>query len=162
MSTKETIMNRIRDLGVAHEYHEHAAAHTMEDCLALPYAAPDVTFCKNLLLCNTAQTAFSLYVTLPDKPFRTSEVSKRLGSSRLSFAPADCLPRMLHLESGSLSPLGLWFDESRRIRLAFDRDVQQPGRIAFHPCDNTATVLFRQEDFWQQVVPALGHEPLFI
>ena len=162
MSTKETIMNRIRALDVAHEYHEHAAAHTMEDCLALPYAAPDVTFCKNLLLCNTAQTTFFLYVTLPDKPFRTSEVSKRLGSSRLSFAPADCLPRMLHLESGSLSPLGLWVDTEQRIRLAFDRDVQQPGRIAFHPCDNTATVLFRQEDFWQQVVPALGHEPLFI
>ena len=155
-------MAQLRALNIPHEYHEHAPAHTMADCLALPYAAPDVTFCKNLLLCNTAKTTFYLYVTLPDKPFRTGDVSKRLGSSRLSFAPADCLPEMLRLESGSLSPLGLWFDPEQRIRLAFDREVQRPGRIAFHPCDNTATVLFRQEDFWQQVVPALGHEPLFI
>lgn len=162
MSTKETIMAHIHALNIPCEYHEHAPACTMEDCLALPYAAEDVTFCKNLLLCNTAGTAFYLYVTLPDKPFRTSDVSKRLGSSRLSFAPADCLPRMLHLESGSLSPLGLWFDEARQIQLAFDRDVQREGRIAFHPCDNTATVLFRQEDFWQAVVPALGHEAAFI
>ena len=162
MTTKAIIMEKIRALGVPFEYHEHAAACTMADCLALPYAAPDVCFCKNLLLCNTPKTAFYLYVTLPDKAFRTGDVSKRLGSSRLSFAPAECLHDMLRLESGSLSPLGLWFDEKRRIRLAFDKDVQRSGRIAFHPCDNTATVLFEQEVFWQQVVPALGHEPIFI
>lgn len=162
MSTKNTIMEKIRALNIPHEYHEHAAAHTMEDCLALPYAAPDVTFCKNLLLCNTPKTAFFLYVTVPDKAFRTGDVSKRLGSSRLSFAPSECLMDMLHLESGSLSPLGLWFDEEQRIRLAFDKDVQRAGRIAFHPCDNTATVLFDQQVFWEQVVPALEHEPLFI
>ena len=162
MTTKEIIMGHIRTLGVPFEYHEHAVAHTMADCVALPYAAPDVCFCKNLLLCNTPRTAFFLYVTLPDKPFRTGDVSKRLGSSRLSFAPAECLQDMLRLESGSLSPLGLWFDEERRIRLAFDRDVQLEGRIAFHPCDNTATVLFDQRVFWEQVVPALGHEAVFI
>ena len=162
MSTKEEIMTRVRALGVPHEYHEHAPAHTMEDCLALPYAAPDVTFCKNLLLCNTAKTAFYLYVTVPDKPFRTGDVSKRLGSSRLSFAPAECLREMLRLEPGSLSPLGLWFDGAQQIRIAFDRDVQRKGRIAFHPCDNSATVLFAQDDFWQTVVPALQHEPVFI
>ena len=162
MSTKEIIMSRIRELNIPHEYHEHAAAHTMEDCLALPYATPDVTFCKNLLLCNTPKTAFFLYVTVPDKPFRTGDISKRLGSSRLSFAPSECLMDMLHLQSGSLSPLGLWFDGEQRIRLAFDKDVQREGRIAFHPCDNTATVLFGQQVFWEQVVPALEHEPLFI
>ena len=162
MNTKETIMARVRALGVAHEYYEHAPAHTMADCLALPYAAPDVTFCKNLLLCNTPKTAFYLYVTVPDKPFRTGDISKRLGSSRLSFAPSECLMDMLHLQSGSLSPLGLWFDGAQRIRLAFDKDVQREGRIAFHPCDNTATVLFDQQVFWEQVVPALEHEPIFI
>ena len=162
MNTKETIMARVRALGIAHEYYEHAPAHTMADCLALPYAAPDVTFCKNLLLCNTPKTAFFLYVTVPDKPFRTGDISKRLGSSRLSFAPSECLMDMLHLQSGSLSPLGLWFDGEQRIRLAFDKDVQREGRIAFHPCDNTATVLFDQQVFWEQVVPALCHEPVFI
>ena len=162
MSTKETIMARIHALNIPHEYYEHAAAHTMADCLALPYAAPDVTFCKNLLLCNTPKTAFFLYVTDPNKPFRTGDVSKRLGSSRLSFAPPECLPEMLHLESGSLSPLGLWFDGEQRIRLAFDKDVMREGRIAFHPCDNTATVVFEQQVFWAQVVSALEHEAIFI
>ena len=162
MSVKNTIMERLRSLNIPHEYHEHPAAPTMADCLALPYAGSDVTFCKNLLLCNTPKTAFFLYVTDPDKPFRTGDVSKRLGSSRLSFAPPECLPEMLHLQPGSLSPLGLWFDTEQRIRLAFDKDVMRDGRIAFHPCDNTATVLFEQRVFWEQVVPNLAHETVFI
>lgn len=162
MTTREAIMTRVRALSVPHEYHEHVPAHTMEDCLALPYAAQDVTFCKNILLCNRQQTSFYLYVTLPDKPFRTADVSKRIGVSRLSFAPAECLPAMLHLESGSLSPLGLWFDEENHIRLVLDGEIRREGRIAFHPCDNAATVLFAQEDFWQTVIPALAHEPLIL
>ena len=162
MSNKRNVIERLRALDIPCEVHEHQAAPTMEDCLALSYAAPDVTFCKNLLLCNTPKTAFYLYVTVPDKPFRTGDVSKRLGSSRLSFAPTECLHDMLRLEPGSLSPLGLWFDTEQRIRLAFDKDVMQEGRIAFHPCDNTATVLFDQRVFFEQVVPALAHEPIFI
>ena len=162
MSDKAKVMERLRLLNIPHEYAEHPPARTMADCLALPFAAPDVTFCKNILLCNRQQTAFYLYVTPPEKPFRTADTSKALGSSRLSFAPAECLPRMLGLESGSLSPLGLWFDVEHRIRLVLDRDIRREGRIAFHPCDNTATVLFRQEVFFGLVVPALDHPPVWL
>ena len=88
--------------------------------------------------------------------------SKQIGSSRLSFAPAECLPQMLHLESGSLSPLGLWFDGEKRVQLVFDRAVRREGKIAFHPCDNTATCVFEQDVFWDQVVPALGHDPVWL
>ncbi len=156
MNTKETILARLAALDIPHEVHEHAPAPAMADCLAQPFMTPDVTFCKNLLLTPANRAAYYLYVTLPDKPFRTGEVSKRIGSSRLSFAPAECLPEMLRLQSGSLSPLGLWFDGERRITLVIDREVQREGRIAFHPCDNTATVLFDQQVFFGRVLPALG------
>ena len=162
MSNKAKVMERLQCLRIPCEYHEHEPAWTMEDCLALPFATPDVTFCKNMLLCNRQKTAFYLYVTPPDKPFRTADTSKALGSSRLSFAPAECLPQMLQLESGSLSPLGLWFDAEKRIQLVFDREIRREGRIAFHPCDNTATVLFDQATFFEQVVPSLGHPALWL
>ena len=148
-------------LGIPYIRFEHDATATMEDCAAVGKALHG-TICKNLFLCNRQQTAFYLYVTLPDKPFRTADTSKLLHSSRLSFAPSECLPTMLGLESGSLSPLGLWFDEEKRIQLVFDHDVKREGRIAFHPCDNTATVVFAQEVFWTQVVPTLGHEPIWL
>ncbi len=162
MNTKEIILTRLADMHIPHEAYAHAPAHTMADCLALPYAAPDVTFCKNLLLCPTNRATFYLYVTVPDKTFRTGDVSKRIESSRLSFAPPECLPEMLRLQPGSLSPLGLWFDAEQRITLVIDREVFREGRIAFHPCDNTATVIFDQRVFFDQVVPALGHQVKYI
>lgn len=162
MSNQRQVIDHLHRLSIPFEEYHHAPAHTMEDCLALPYAAPDVTFCKNILLCNRQQTAFYLYVTLPDKPFRTADVSKLLGVSRLSFAPGSCLTSMLQLESGSLSPLALWFDSEGVIQLVLDSDIRRAGRIAFHPCDNSATVIFSQDVFWQQVLPSLEHTPLVL
>lgn len=162
MSHKAEILERLGELNIPCAIYAHEAAHTMEDCLALPYATPDVTFCKNILLCNRQLTDFYLLVMPPCKAFHTSEVSKRLGSSRLSFAPADVMREMLGVESGSLSPMAVWFDRCKQVKLVFDGEVRRAGKIAFHPCDNTATVVFEQEVFWQQVVPALGKEPIWI
>ena len=162
MTNKESIRQRLDALGVAYEWYDHEAANTMADCLALPYAAPDVTFCKNILLCNRQKTSYYLYITLPDKPYRTADVSKLLGVSRLSFAPEESLEELCRLHRGSLSPLALWLDVEDKICLVIDRSIHRDGRIAFHPCDNTATVIFCQEDFFQQVIPALAHEPIWL
>ncbi len=161
MTTKESILARLAELAIPCEVHEHAPAFSMADCLALPWVGEDVTFCKNLLLTPTNRSAYYLYV-MPDQPFRTGDVSKRIGSSRLSFAPADCLPELLHLAPGRMSPQGQGFDEEQRITQVIDRAVRREGRIAFHPCDNTATVLFDQRVFFERVLPALAHEVKYI
>ena len=162
MSHKQEVYARLDALGIPYERHEHQLVHSMADCLALPYAAPDVTFCKNILLCNRQQTAWWLYVTDPQKPFRTAVVSKKLGSSRLSFAPEEHLISLLGLQSGSLSPLAKWFDREDRVTLALDQDIRRDGRIAFHPCDATATVIFSQQVFWERVLPSLTDNPVII
>ncbi len=159
---KEDVCRRLTEAGIPFERYDHQPVHTMAECLALPYTAPDVTFCKNILLCNRQKTDWYLFLSPPEKPFVTRNVSKALGVSRLSFAPQEALPEMLGLESGSLSPLALWYDRERKIRLVLDRDIRKEGRIAFHPCDFTATLIFRQEDFFGRVIPALGREPVWI
>ena len=55
MSNKARVLNHLQALSIPCEVYEHPAVFTMEECLALPYAAPDVTFCKNILLCNRQQ-----------------------------------------------------------------------------------------------------------
>ncbi len=162
MSNKAAVLERLNAMNVPHDVWEHEAAFTMEDCLALPFATPDVTICKNILLCNRQQTEFYLYLTLANKHFRTADVSKMLSTSRLSFAPEECLMEKLQLHSGSLNPMGLWYDADHRITFVVDRAVQQTPRIAFHPCDNTATVVFDQDVFWKQVVPTLGAVTIFL
>lgn len=155
MSNKDHVLYQLDALGVPYACYEHPAAYTMEDCYRLPFVTPDLLFCKNLLLCNRQQTAFYLLVLSPERAFRTAELSRELGVSRLSFAPEEALPSLLGLERGAVSPLGLWFDREHQVRLLFERALRRPGRIAFHPCDNRATVVFEQEIFWTRVAPEL-------
>ena len=147
-------------IAIPYEYHEHERAHTIEDCLKMSFITSDVTICRNILLCNRQQTAHYLLLLRPHTPFRTSVVSKLLGSSRLSFAPVDTLEEKLHLTSGSVSPLGLLFDKDKQIKLCYEDAVRATPRIAFHPCDNSATVIFDQAIFFEQVIPVLEIEPV--
>ncbi|MCE5342132.1 MAG: prolyl-tRNA synthetase associated domain-containing protein [Eubacteriales bacterium] len=142
--------------------YEHAQADTIEDCLAMPFITDQVTICKNVFLCNRQQTDFYLLLLRPKTPFRTAVVSKALGVSRLSFAPEASLMSLLRLKPGSVSPLGLVFDTERRVTLCYEAAVRRTPQIAFHPCDNTATLVFTQDEFWDRVLPALGVTPIMV
>ena len=156
-SLAREVIGRLQAMSVPFRLYEHEAANTMEDCEAMPFAGPGLTFCKNLLLCNRQQTLFWYFLMPARKPFRTAAVSKALDCSRLSFAPHERLTELLRTPMGSLAPFGLWYDERKLVRFAADRDVRLTPEIAFHPCDNTMTLVFDQAVFWEQVLPSLNH-----
>ena len=145
---------------IPYEYYEHERLFTIGECLRKPFITDDVTICKNIFLSNRQQTRFYLLLLQPLTPFRTSVVSKALGVSRLSFAPETVMEEKLRLTSGSVSPLALLFDQQHEITLCYESDVCNTSRIAFHPCDNAATVIFSQQVFWERVIPLIGHDPV--
>ncbi|MDD3337020.1 MAG: YbaK/EbsC family protein [Eubacteriales bacterium] len=155
-STRKEILSFLDEHAFPYELYEHAQANTLEDCLKLPFITGDITICKNILLCNRQKTDFYLMLLRPSSQFHTAAVSKALGVSRLSFAPSALLPELLHLTAGSVSPLGLYYDSEHRISLCYEKEIQDTPRIAFHPCDNTATVVFSQSIFWEKVLPTLA------
>ncbi len=152
---RERILSLLDEKGIAYQQYTHPRAYTMEECLAMPFLDPETTYCKNVFLSNRQQTQYYLMLLRPDTAFRTAVVSKALGVSRLSFAPETALPGLLHLTGGSVSPLGLFFAQEYTIPLCYETAVRATPRIAFHPCDNSATVVFAQEVFWERVVPLL-------
>ncbi len=160
--TRERVIAFLDSHGIPYECYEHDRAHTIEDCLQMPFIDENVTICKNILLCNRQKTDFYLMLLKPLTPFRTAVVSKALGVSRLSFATEDALEERLHLTSGSVSPLGLLFDPQHQIKLCCEAGICITPKIAFHPCDNSMTVVFTQDVFWKKVIPSLGCEPIMI
>ena len=155
---EQAVYDALRALGVAHEVLHHAPAYTMADCLGLGLA-PDIAYCKNLFLCNRQQTQFYLLLALADKAFRTAEVSRQLGVSRLSFAPERLLPEYLGLLAGAVSPFGLLFDSDRRVRLLVEADLARHARAGVPPCVKAATVVRSTRDFFDVVLPHTGHVP---
>ena len=148
-------------LGIFYQRIDHEATMTMEACAAVDEVL-DATICKNLLLCNRQKTAFYLLMLPGSKVFKTSELSKKIGSSRLSFADGAFMEEFLDITPGSLSVMGLMNDRENRVQLLIDEDVLQGEFIGCHPCINTSSLRFRTEDLLQKIIPAMGHEPIFV
>ena len=148
-------------LGISFQRIDHEAAMTMEACAAVDEAL-GATICKNLLLCNRQCTDFYLLLMPGDKPFKTKELSKQIGSSRLSFAAGEYMEQFLDITPGSLSLLGLMNDRDMRVQLLIDEDVLKGEYVGCHPCINTSSLRLRTEDVLQKLIPAMGHEPRMI
>ena len=143
-------------LGIPYRRVEHESAETMEDCAAVSDVL-GARICKNLFLCNRQQTVFYLLAMPEDKPFYTKDLSRQIGSSRLSFAPPEKMEELLGCSPGSASVLGLANDTQRRVHLLLDRDVAEAERFACHPCDNTGSLTIATRDLLEKFLPHVGH-----
>ena len=144
-------------LKLSYQRIDHEAAMTMEACAAVD-AVLDAAICKNLLLCNRQQTVFYLLMLPGDKAFKTSVLSKEIGSSRLSFAPGEFMEQFLDITPGSLSVLGLMNDRENRVELLIDADILKSEFFGCHPCINTASLRIATRDLMEKILPATGHQ----
>jgi len=155
------VYDLLDNLGVSYERIDHEAAMTMEACAAVDEAL-GAAICKNLLLCNRQCTDFYLLMIPGDKVFKTSVLSKQIGSSRLSFAAGEYMEQFLDITPGSLSVLGLMNDRENRVQLLIDKDLLTGEYIGCHPCINTASLRLRTKDLLEIIIPAMGHPPRFV
>ena len=151
------VLDRLDGLGIAYRAAEHAPAFTMEDCAAIDRRLGALT-AKNIFLTTKNKKRCWLCICRPDVRFHTADISKQVGSSRLSFAPEGMLFERLRCHGGSASPLGLIFPEAKGVTLIVDRALRETPTLAFHPCDNTQTVAMSAEDFFGVFLPAVGAE----
>ena len=161
MTDRERIYQALDSLGVAYERYAHAPAFHIDQCEALA-AGFHALVCKNYFLSTRRRTAYCLCIARPSARLRTSDVSAQAGTARLSFGSEEDLLALLHTHPGSVSPMGLLFDRERRVQLLADRALIGEPRLAFHPCDNTETLVLSWADFAEKFLPHTGHAPLFV
>lgn len=161
INSSAAIFACLHELGIAYDRVDHAPARSMEDLLDAQKSLR-ATIPKNLFLAPRNKSAFYLCVVRPDAHFRTAELSKQIGSARLSFGPEDQLEALLRTFPGAISPLGLMFDTSRAVSLLIDESLRDLKKIAFHPNDNTCTLSMSAGDFFDRFLPRTEHAPRFI
>lgn len=132
-------------------------ADNMEKCDAVS-AVLGVPVCKNLFLCNRQKTRFYLLCMPPHKPFHTKDLSKQIGSARLSFAPEDALWDLLRCTPGSATILGLPNDTENHVRLLMDRQTRDAEFISCHPCICTSSLKLRMDDVIRKLLPDCRHD----
>lgn len=155
------VLEKLDALHIPYDYIEHDAAAHMDECRAIEEKLGAMVP-RNLFLTTRRQGGFYLYVLRPDAPFRSGDVSRQAGTSRLCFAGEDALYDHLRVRPGSVTPLGLIFDADDGVTLLMDRVLCDEARLIFHPCVNTASVAMSTRDFLEIFLPAVHKTPVFI
>lgn len=143
-------------LGIEYQRVDHEKVDTMEACVAIDEVLAPTVICKNLFLTNSAKTEYYLLLLCADKKFKTAEVSKQIGASRLSFADADKMLEFLDITPGSVSVMGLMNDHGHKVHLIVDEDVFKSEYFGCHPCINTSSLRIRTKDIFEKLLPELG------
>ena len=140
------VVERLRDLGIAFERHEHPPVATVEQA-AEHWAGIDAAHCKNLFLRNQKGDRHYLLILEHSKKADLRAVANQIGDGKLSFGSPERLLKHLGLTPGSVSPFGLIHDSIHSVRVVVDRDLQGAERLSFHPNINTATLVVSKDDF---------------
>lgn len=136
---------------------DHEVTPSIESCQDVDKLL-GIEICKNLFLCNRQKTDFYLLLMPGHKSFKTKELSKQIGSARLSFAGEEYLEEFMDLTPGSVTVLGLMNDKDKRIRLLIDREVVETEYLGCHPCINTSSLKLRTRDVLEKFLPYIGHD----
>lgn len=118
--------------------------------------------CKNLFLANRQRTKFYLLMIPEHKVFRSSDISKQAGSSRLHFAESEYMEELIDCTPGSASVMGLINDTAHRVQLLVDDDVINSYYVGCHPCINTSSLRIKSNDIFDKFVKATGHDYIIV
>lgn len=140
---------------------DHEPADTMEACNRIDKILGTI-ICKNLFLCNRQKTEFYLLMMPGDKPFKTKDITKQIGCSRLSFADSEYMEEFLHIKPGAVSIMGLMNDTQNRVQLLIDKPVIEADTIGCHPCVNTSSLKLNTQDVLDKFLPAVHHTPIIV
>ncbi len=148
-------------LHIEYQRVDHDAVMNMAVCEEIDRVL-QATICKNLFLCNRKETNFYLLMMPGDKKFKTKDLSKQLGISRLSFASENYMEEFLDITPGSVSVMGLMNDQENHVQLIMDDDILRGEYIGCHPCINTSSIRLRTRDLTEIILPQMSHKPIIV
>ena len=158
---EERVYDLLERLDVPFERVDHDAVGTIEGCAEIEKLL-DIEICKNLFLRNSKGDQYYLLMLPGGKHLVTKDLAKKIGSTRLSFGTPEKMAEYLDITPGSVSVLGLMNDHENNIQLLVDNDIKKWEYFGCHPCINTSSLKIKTADLFSKILPAVGHEPVFV
>ena len=145
MRGQKELYDILGKLGIEFDYHEHPPVPTIEAALE-HWKDYNSDRCKNIFFRNRKGNRHYLVILEHLRQLDIHDLEKRLRQGKLTFASDQRLKKYLGVEPGSVSPFGLINDPEHHVHLFIDEKLSQSERLAFHPNDNTATLVISKND----------------
>lgn len=157
--TREQLLARLDELGIAHATHEHPPVHTVEEAHHYTAHLPG-GHCKSLFL-KDKKDGLWLLVCLDHRRIDMGALAKAIDSPRLSFGKPELLSEVLGVTPGSVTPFALVNDRDGRLQPLLDSAMLNHEKLNYHPLTNTATTTIAAPDL-VRFIEACGHRPRII
>lgn len=158
---QEKVYRTLPDLHIPFERVDTDEAITMEDCIQIDKVL-DMKMVKTLFLCNRQQTAFYLFITAGDKPFRSKDFSNALGVARVSFAPVDLMEKMLGTKIGAATVFSALLDKDNEVQIVFDKDVLSEEWYGCSDGTTTGYMKIKTSQIYRDFLKFAKHSPTAI
>lgn len=155
-ANRETLFQRLDDLGIESRTIDHAPVFTVSESAAIDSELPGGNT-KNLFL-KDAKGKLFLIVAHTDTTIDLKGLPARLACARLSFGRASLLEEVLGVQPGSVTAFSLINDHAHQVNVVIDQELMRFETINCHPLENSATTNIAREDLLR-FIRATGHEP---
>ena len=157
---QEKVYTLFKKLNIPYEVAFHTALKSQADNEENPRNIDGVIL-KNLFLRNKNKSKYYLFTLPLDKRADLGELSEKLLESRLSFGNEKSLAEKLEIKPGSVSLLNIIGVEKTDVIFIIDSEVLDYDRIALHPNDNTASIIFSPKEI-SNILDCYSIEYIFI
>ena len=158
---QKKVYEALEELQIPFDRVDTDEAITMEDCVAIDEKL-EIKMVKTLFLCNRQQTAFYLFVTVGNKPFRSKAFSNALGVARVSFAPAEQMEALLGTKVGAATVFSSLLDKANKVTIVFDKEVLAEKWYGCSDGTTTGYMKVQTEDICKKFLPFTHHTPSVI
>ena len=146
LARRQKVLDKLKELEISYDMYEHPPLPTIEMALEYWKDLPS-THCKNLFFRNHKGNKHYLVVFECHQQMAIHQIEKMLKQGKLSFASEQRMEKYLGLRPGSVSPFGLINDTEKHVKLFLDKNLKNAPMLSFHPNDNSASLVVKNEDF---------------
>lgn len=133
----------LNQLNIQYKEIEHEPVYTVEQAQFIKKYI-EGTGCKNLFLTNK-KNQYYLVILEESKQLDIKKLAQLVNQPHLSFAGSQRLKRILDLQPGSVTPLGIINDKDNLVTLLIDKELQNKNLLV-HPNTNTKTLSISYDD----------------
>ena len=157
----QKVTNYLESLGVEYELLRHPAVVTTEESRLVVHV-DDCASCKSLYVKEKKSENYYMVVLPAEKRADMRGLASYVGCAKFEFATEEILFEHLGVHRGSVSPYAYLNEKpTYSAKLLIDVDVWNSKRVKFHPCDNTATVVVKTQDF-KKFLESLNKETVIV
>lgn len=157
---RNIVYNYLNSNNIEYTTYEHPEAPTIE-IARQHWHADGSKHCKNLFFRNHKGNRHYLVVFDCNQSLAIHDLEQRLKQGKLTFASEQRMDKYLGLKPGSVSPFGLINDTENHVHLFLDKNLLNETSLSFHPNDNRATVVIKQNEF-QKYLELVGNSYEYI